>query len=137
MLVSQMASSVYQSISDPSAVINNLFFASLAIFSFAYHGTWGPLAWDICGEMFPLRERGKAVGLTTMSNFFFNTVVAVSFSYTIEASPSGSFGFFCACIFANLMVAYFFLPETAHKTAIEMEETFENHKPKLCRGKHD
>ena len=36
---------------DPSDTINNLFFASLAIFSFAYHGTWGPLAWDICGEM--------------------------------------------------------------------------------------
>lgn len=135
MLFTQMANSVYQSIDDPSDTINNLFFASLAIFSFAYHGTWGPLAWDICGEMFPLRERSKAVGLTTMSNFFFNTIVAASFSFTIEASPSGSFGFFCACIFANLTIAYLFLPETAHKSSAEMDETFMNHEPKLCRGK--
>lgn len=84
---------------------------------------------------FPLRERGKAVGLTTMSNFFFNTVVAASFSYTMDASPAGSFGFFCACIFANLTLAYFFLPETAHKTAAEMEDAFMTHEPKLCRGK--
>jgi hypothetical protein len=97
----------------------------------------GPLAWDICGEMFPLRERGKATGLTTMANFIFNTFVAVSFSYTIDASPMGSFAFFCACIFTNLLIAYFYLPETAHKTASEMETAFMSHKPKLIRWKND
>lgn len=51
MLFSQMANSIYQSVSNPSNTINCLFFTSLAVFSFAYHGTWGPLAWDICGEM--------------------------------------------------------------------------------------
>lgn len=137
MFATQLANSIYQSISDQSNTINSLFFASLAVFSFAYHCSWGPLAWDIAAEMFPLRERGKAVGLTTMSNFLFNTVVASSFSYTIDASPAGSFGFFCACIFTNLTIAYFFLPETAHKTSAEIDEAFMNHKPKICRGKED
>lgn len=31
----------------------------------------------------------------------------------------------------------FLLTRDCHKTAIEMEETFENHKPKLCRGKQE
>ncbi|KAL7546774.1 hypothetical protein ACHAWF_010125 [Thalassiosira exigua] len=51
MFFSQLANSVYQSIEDPNSTISSLFLTSLHIFSFAYHATWGPLAWDICGEM--------------------------------------------------------------------------------------
>lgn len=137
MLISQICSAIYQSYAHPSSTVDTLFFTSLAIFSFAYHSTWGPLAWDICSEMFPLRERAKAVGLTTMSNFLFNTVVAASFSFTIEASPSGSFAFFCCAIFLNLTLVYLFLPETAHKTSLEIDRAFSEHKPKLCRGRRD
>ena len=137
LLISQICNTIYQSYENPSDTVDCLFFASLAIFGFAYHSTWGPLAWDICSEMFPLRERAKAVGLTTMSNFFFSTVVAASFSFTIEASPSGSFAFFCCAIVMNLPLVYLFLPETAHKTSLEIDRAFSEHKPKLCRGRQD
>jgi MFS transporter, SP family, sugar:H+ symporter len=136
MLASQLANSVLQSLTA-TPTTNYAFLACLAVFTFAYHGTFGPLAWDICSEMFPIRERAKAVGLTTMSNFVGVTIVGSVFSYTIDASPGGSFAFFCAMIFLNLCLVYFFLPETSERNAVEIEEQFRKHEAKLYRRIRD
>jgi SP family sugar:H+ symporter-like MFS transporter len=73
MLLAQIANSALQSIKDPTDAVSYTFLITLCIYSFAYHATWGPLSWDVCSEMFPVRERSKAVSLTTASNFAFNT----------------------------------------------------------------
>ena len=36
--------------------------------------TWGPSAWVIVGEIFPLPIRSRGVGLSTASNWFWNCV---------------------------------------------------------------
>lgn len=46
--------------------INIAFFAS----------TWGPTAWVIVGEVFPLPIRSRGVGISTSSNWFWNTIIA-------------------------------------------------------------
>lgn len=136
MMLSQIANSVLQSVEATTAT-NYAFLAFLAVFTFGYHSTMGPLAWDICAEMFPVRERAKAVGLTTMSNFVGVTIIGSAFSYTIDASPSGSFAFFVVMIFLNMCLVYFFLPETAERNAMEIETQFLNHKPRLFRQIRD
>lgn len=42
-------------------------FIYLYVLSFA--STWGPVVWVYQSEIFPLRVRGKAVGLATLSNW--------------------------------------------------------------------
>jgi len=133
MMLCQIANSVLEQVDDRTDAMNYTFLASLCIYTFAYHSTWGPLAWDVCAEMFPVRERSKAVSLTTMSNFAFNTAVAYLFSLAFDVSPSGSFAFFVVCIAINVIVIYFLLPETAHRNAGEIDEAFKQHKPKLIR----
>lgn len=133
MLLAQIANSVLQSLGQTQAV-NVSFLVGLSVFTFAYHGTMGPLAWDVCSEMYPARERGKAVGLTTMSNFLGVVLVGAVFPYAMNTSPTGCFAFFSVMLFANMCLVYFLLPETAERSPTQIEEEFREHKPKLWRN---
>lgn len=48
-------------------------FSCLAIAAFAV--SWGPLAWAVNAELFPLRYRGACMGLATAANWFWNLYV--------------------------------------------------------------
>lgn len=50
-------------------------FICLNISAFAM--TWGPSAWIVVGEIFPLPIRARGVGLSTASNWFWNCIIAV------------------------------------------------------------
>lgn len=84
--------------------------ACMFIASFAM--TWGPFAWVVIGETFPLRTRAKQASLATASNWLGNFLIAF-FSPMADDGIGYNFGFvFFACnAFAGLMV-YFFLYET-------------------------
>ena len=61
-----------QSAHNPAAVRAMIAFICLNISSFAM--TWGPSAWIVIGEIFPLTIRSRGVGLSTASNWFWNCV---------------------------------------------------------------
>jgi len=50
--------------------------AFIAIFIIFFASTWGPGAWIVIGEIFPLPIRSRGVGLSTASNWLWNTVSA-------------------------------------------------------------
>jgi len=133
MMFSQIANSVLQSLA-PTTTTDNLFLAGLSVFTFAYHSTMGPLVWDINSEMFPVRERGKAVALTTMSNFVGVVLVGAVFPFAMDASPVGVFVFFTIMLIINTAMVYFLLPETGEKSPMQIEEQFAQHKPKMLRN---
>jgi sugar porter (SP) family MFS transporter len=51
--------------------------AFIAIFIFFFASTWGPGAWVLIGEIFPLPIRSRGVALSTASNWLWNTIIAV------------------------------------------------------------
>lgn len=57
---------------NDGAVKAMIAFICLNIFFFAT--TWGPVAWVVVGESFPLPIRSRGVALSTASNWFWNTV---------------------------------------------------------------
>lgn len=57
---------------DPSAVRAEIAFICIYISFFA--STWGPGAWVVIGEIFPLPIRSRGVGLSTASNWLWNCV---------------------------------------------------------------
>jgi sugar porter (SP) family MFS transporter len=67
---------------NPAAV--NAQVAFIAIFIFFFASTWGPGAWVLIGEIFPLPIRARGVGLSTASNWLWNTIIAV---ITVSSSP--------------------------------------------------
>lgn len=42
--------------------------AFVCIFIFCFASTWGPLAWVVTGEIFPLKMRAKGLSMTTATN---------------------------------------------------------------------
>ena len=57
---------------NPNAVKAMIAFICINISFFAT--TWGPSAWVVIGEIFPLPIRSRGVGLSTASNWFWNCV---------------------------------------------------------------
>merc|ERR1712193_167893 len=59
--------------------------AFIAIFIFFFASTWGPGAWIVIGEIFPLPIRSRGVGLSTASNWLWNTIIAVITPYMVSS----------------------------------------------------
>jgi len=79
--------------------------------------TWGPAAWVIVGEIFPLPIRARGVGLSTASNWFWNCIIGVITPYLVGTSRGdahlGAKVFFLwgsLCCF-SLAFTYFLVPE--------------------------
>lgn len=47
----------------------------VCIYIFFFASTWGPLAWVVTGEIFPLKTRAKSLSMTTATNWLFNWAI--------------------------------------------------------------
>lgn len=62
--------------------------AFIAIFIFFFASTWGPAAWVVIGEIFPLPIRSRGVALSTASNWLWNCIIAVITPYMVSPFSS-------------------------------------------------
>ena len=84
--------------------------ACMFIASFAM--TWGPMAWVVIGETFPLRTRAKQASLATAGNWLGNFMIAFLTPFA-NSGISYAFGFvFFRTNLAAAALVYFFLFET-------------------------
>lgn len=108
--------------------------AFICIYIFFFATTWGPAAWVVIGEIFPLPIRSRGVGLSTASNWLWNCIIAVITPYMV-GEDKGNLGakvFFiwgslCACCF---VYAYFLVPETKGLTLEQVDRMFEETTPR-------
>jgi sugar porter (SP) family MFS transporter len=119
---------------NPNAVRAMIAFICLNIASFAT--TWGPAAWIVIGEIFPLTIRSRGVGLSTASNWFWNCIIGVITPYLVADQPHsaklGAKVFFLwgsLCIISFLF-AYFFVPETKGLTLEQVDKMLEETTPR-------
>lgn len=94
------------------------------LFVASYAPTWGPVSWIYPPELFPLRLRGKAVAVSTASNWIFNFALSYFVPPAFENIKWKTylvFGVFC---FAMTVHVFFCFPETAGKTLEEVESMF-------------
>lgn len=100
--------------SNHSTVSAEIAFICIYIFWFA--STWGPGAWVVVGEMFPLPIRSRGVAMSVASNWFWNCIIAVITPYMVNPDQGdlGAKVFFvwvalcCGCFIG----AYFLVYET-------------------------
>ncbi|KAF3032157.1 hypothetical protein E8E12_001214 [Didymella heteroderae] len=90
--------------------------AFIAIFIFFFATTWGPGAWVLIGEVFPLTIRSRGVALSTASNWLWNTIIAVITPYMVGADEgnlrSSVFFIWGGLCTAAFVYTYFLVPET-------------------------
>ncbi|KAI8671888.1 putative glucose transporter rco-3 [Fusarium keratoplasticum] len=108
--------------------------AFIAIFIFFFASTWGPGAWVVIGEIFPLPIRSRGVGLSTASNWLWNTIIAVITPFMVgedkgnmKSSVFFVWGGLCSCAF---VYAYFLVPETKGLTLEQVDKMMEETTPR-------
>ncbi|RAH47445.1 putative MFS monosaccharide transporter [Aspergillus aculeatinus CBS 121060] len=97
-------------------------FVWIFIINFAY--SWGPCAWIVVSEVFPLSMRAKGVSLGGSSNWLNNFGVGLATSPFIARSAYGTFIFFGCLTVIGFLYVLFFVPETKGRTLEEMDEVF-------------
>jgi sugar porter (SP) family MFS transporter len=108
--------------------------AFIAIFIFFFASTWGPGAWILIGEIFPLPIRSRGVGLSTASNWLWNTIIAVITPYMVgsdkgnlKSSVFFVWGGLCTCAF---IYSYFLVPETKGLSLEQVDRMMEETTPR-------
>ncbi|KAJ1426934.1 general substrate transporter [Ochromonadaceae sp. CCMP2298] len=99
--------------------------AALFVYIGGYQVGYGPIAWLLISEIFPLKVRGKAVSIAVVTNFFCNAVV--SFIFPVELDTIGSaatFYIYAAILAVGIYFVYRYVPETKGFTLEQIEENF-------------
>jgi len=87
--------------------------------------SWGPVAWVITGEIFPLNIRAKGMSLAVASNWLWNFGIGYATPYLVDTSTKGQpngvataalhvkvFFIWGSTCLGCLLFTYFFVPET-------------------------
>ncbi|KAK3349784.1 general substrate transporter [Lasiosphaeria hispida] len=104
--------------------------AFVCIYIFFFASTWGPLAWVVTGEIFPLKNRARGLSLTTATNWLLNWAIAYATPYLVNWGPGYAnlqskifFIWFAAC-FVCIAFVYFLIYETKGLSLEEVDELY-------------
>lgn len=98
---------------------------SLVTYIICFAMSLGPIGWILVSEVFPLRIRGIAMSVCTVSNFAFNFFVVGSFPVLLHRI-GGAWTFWIFGIVSMLCIifVYFFVPETKGISLEEIESNW-------------
>ncbi|KAK6607591.1 hexose transporter protein [Botrytis cinerea] len=106
--------------------------AFICIYIFFFASTWGPLAWVVCGEIFPLKVRAKALSMSVATNWLLNWAIAYSTPYLVNYGEGNAnlqskiFFIWFACCFVCIAFVYFMIYETKGLTLEQIDELYES-----------
>jgi len=105
--------------------------AFVCIYIAFFASTWGPIAWVITGEIFPLQVRAKAMSLSVASNWLWNFAIAYATPFLVNVAPGSAglqvkvffiWGSTCACC---VIFTYFCVPETKGLSLEQIDEMYQ------------
>ena len=98
----------------------------IVLFNLAFSLAWGPIPWLVMSEIFPLRARGPASSIATLSNWLLVFIITNRFpSMQAGLTPQGTYWFFGGWCFLGFVFVYLLMPETKGKTLEEIEALFD------------
>ena len=99
---------------------------SLLLFVSSFAISLGPIFWLLNAEIYPLSVRSKAASAGTMTNWFFNFLVSLTFLPLIDLlSQTGAFWFYGAIGLVTLWFCWKFVPETKGRSLEQINDIFE------------
>lgn len=94
----------------------------LAIYVSSFAVGLGPIFWLMISEIYPLKVRGAAMSIVTVTNWVLNLVVAVTFLSLVGVmGRGGTFWLYGGIAVAALVFFYRMVPETKGKTLEQIE----------------
>ncbi|KAI0047132.1 AmMst-1 [Auriscalpium vulgare] len=110
---------------------------SLICFYIAFFAaTWGPIAWVVTGEIFPLNVRAKAMSLSVASNWLWNFGIGYATPYLVNSGPGNAnlqvkvFFIWGSTCFCCILFAYFCIPETKGLSLEQIDSLYEHTTPR-------
>lgn len=73
-----------------SFVANKVLIAFVCFYIFFFACSWGPVAWVVTGELFPLKSRAKCLSMTTATNWLLNFAIAYATPYMVDSGPGNA-----------------------------------------------
>jgi sugar porter (SP) family MFS transporter len=99
---------------------------SLMLFVSGFAISLGPIFWLLNAEIYPLSVRSKAASAGTMTNWFFNFAVSLTFLPLIDlAGQTGTFWLYGAIGLVTLWFCWKFVPETKGRSLEQIESIFQ------------
>ena len=103
---------------ESSPVANNILIAFVCMFISFFAASWGPVAWVVTGEIFPLKVRAKCMSMAVASNWLFNWALAYATPYLVDPGPGNAdlglniFFIWGGCTAVSVAFVYFMIYET-------------------------
>ncbi|KDR76257.1 hypothetical protein GALMADRAFT_139982 [Galerina marginata CBS 339.88] len=94
------------------------------IFAIGFGYSWGPCAWILVAEIWPLSVRGKGLSIAASSNWMNNFIVGQVTPTMLAHLSYGTFIFFGLFSLMGGFFVLFFVPETKGLTLEEMDDLF-------------
>ena len=108
-----------------SITITPLALGSIIAYMVGFSVGWGPIPWLVMSEIFPVRARGLASGISTLVNWSFAFLVTNQFDNLQKAiTVHGTFWLFAGINFVGMIFVFIFVPETKGRSLEEIEEHF-------------
>ncbi len=103
-----------------------LVLALMMLFLFFMQAFVAVIFWLMLSEIFPLRIRGKAMGLAVFANWTANFIVAMVFPPLQESLGGGLFFIFALINVGTIFFYLKFIPETRGRSLEELEREFQS-----------
>jgi len=109
--------------------------ALVCIYIAFFASTWGPIAWVITGEIFPLNVRAKAMSLSVASNWLWNFGIGYATPYLVNVQPGSAglqskvFFIWGSTCFCCIIFTYFCVPETKGLSLEQIDIMYQNTTP--------
>lgn len=100
---------------------------SLITYIVCFAMSLGPIGWILVSEVFPLKIRGVAMSICTVSNFAFNFLVVLTFPILLQKiGGAWTFWGFGVVSLLCIIFVYFFVPETKGISLEKIETNWMN-----------
>nr|OQO18252.1 hypothetical protein B0A51_12583 [Rachicladosporium sp. CCFEE 5018] len=105
--------------------------AFVCIYIYFFASTWGPVAWVVTGEIFPLKVRAKCLSMTSATNWLLNFAIAYATPYMVRDGPgyanlqSKVFFIWGGCCFICIIFTWFLIYETKGLSLEQVDELYQ------------
>ncbi|KAI3318516.1 general substrate transporter [Xylariaceae sp. AK1471] len=116
---------------EMKGLVAKLLIVFLSFFVFFYAASWGPVAWVVTSEIYPLKVRAKSMSISTASNWLLNFGIAYGTPFLVNEGTGyaslGSKVFFLwgAFCILGIVFVYCMVFETSKISLEQIDEMYE------------
>ncbi|KAL7620636.1 glucose transporter [Parahypoxylon ruwenzoriense] len=133
MAACQLIIAIFSTVANDSqsSLVAKLLIVFVSLFVFFYAASWGPVAWVVTSEIYPLKVRAKSMSVSTASNWLLNFGIAYGTPFMVEEGRGyaalGAKVFYvwgAFCVLAAIFV-YGMIYETSKISLEQIDEMYE------------